>query len=336
MKQKISRFINVVKNINSDTPIISIFIVCFVAACLFVPNFASIYNFKVFLLQSADLLIIACGVTFVVLNGGIDFSATSVLTFANVIGAYIMALSPIASNPTLSIPVAIFVMILIGLVVGIINGVSVTLLKIPSFIATLATQLAFSGFAVLFTSLVTDKPAISGLPEQFFVFGGTGEFLFVPIVIALALWGFSYWLLKFTKFGKYIFATGVNPKTAFISGINIKKVIFILMILSGLFASISSIIATGRNQVGLPSLGDKMFIGIMAAVIVGGTSTAGGFGGFKQTMFGVLFITLITNALNLMNVEWYIIMIIQGAIILISTMAGTIFNKNERIRLMED
>jgi ribose/xylose/arabinose/galactoside ABC-type transport system permease subunit len=245
-------------------------------------------------------------------------------------------LSEVAANPLISIPLAIIAMLMIGLIVGTINGISITILKMPSFIATLATQLAFSGIAVLFTSMVTEKTAISGLPEPFFAFGGSGEFFIVPILIALVMWGFSYWLLKYTKFGNSIYAIGVNPRTAFISGINVKKVIFTLMILSGLFASVASVLATARNQVGLPSLGDKMFIGIMAAVIVGGTSTAGGFGGFKQTLLGVLFVTLITNALNIMGVQWFTVMIIQGALILVSTMAGTMFSKREKMRLMED
>ena len=336
MSLNTKRLFEPIKKVYADAPIMPIFIVCFIAACLFVPNFASIYNLKVYLLQNADMLVIACGVTFVVLNGGIDFSATSILTLGSVVGAYILALSPVAATPSISVPLAIVSMIVIGAIVGAINGFAVMVLKMPSFIATLATQLAFSGIAVLFTSMVTEKPSISGLPDEFFVFGGSGEFFIVPIVISLVLWGFSYWLLRYTKFGDHIYATGVNPKTAFVSGINVKKVIFILMLLSGIYAGIASVIVTARNQVGLPSLGDKMFISIIAAVIVGGTSTAGGFGGFKQTMLGVLFITLITNALNLMGVEWFTVMIIQGALILISTMTGTIFKSRKKIRLLED
>ena len=310
----------------TDAPIMPILIVGYIAAHFFVPNFASAYNQRVLMLQASDLLIIACGVTFVVLNGGLDFSSTSVLTLGSVVGAYIMALSPLASNPAVSIPVAIVSILLIGLGVGAINGFAITVLKMPSFIATLATQLAFSGFAVLFNSLVSEKPSISGLPEAFFFFGGSGKWYPVPIILALLVWGYSYWLLKYTKFGRDIYATGVNPKTAYISGINVKKTIFILMLLSGLCAGIASVVATARNQVGLPSLGDKLFITIMAAIIVGGTSTTGGGGGFKQTMLGVLFVTLITNIMNLLGVEWFIIMIIQGALILLSTMVGTIFN----------
>ncbi len=282
------------------------------------------------LLQVSDLLIISCGVTFVVLNGGVDFSATSVLTLGSVVGAYIMALSPISDNPALSVSVAIVVILFIGFAVGSINGFSVTRLKMPSFIATLGTQLIFSGVAVLFTSMVTDKPSIYGLPEEFLVFGGSGAYFLIPIIIAALFWGFSYWLLKYTRFGRNVYSVGVNPKTARISGINVKKTIFTIMVISGVFASVASIISTARNEVGLPSMGDNMFITVMAAIISGGTLTSGGFGGVKQTLIGVLFITLISNVLNLLATDWYVIIIVQGAMVLFATMIGTFIEQKQR------
>lgn len=322
MKSKILKYKNLISNEFVDNPILPIFIIAFIAACIFVPNFVSLYNLKNFMLQSSDVLIIACGITFVVLNGGIDFSVTSTLTLGSVVGAYIMAMSPIAEYPLLSIPVAIIVMILLGIIIGSINGFAVTRLKMPSFIATLSTQLAFSGIAILFASLVTDKPSIAGLPEQFFILGGSGKFFFVPIVISAVVWGFSYWLLKYTNFGRRLYAVGINPKTSFISGVPVKKVVFSVMVLSGMYAGIASILATARNQVGVTSLGDKMFITIIACVIVGGTKISGGFGGVKNTLFGVLFITLLNNTMNLLGVEWYVIMIEQGMLILLAAMSG--------------
>lgn len=319
----------------SDAPIIPLFIVVLIASILFIPNFSSLMNLKNYLLQSTDILIIACGVTFVVLNGGIDFSVTSTLTLCSVVGAYIMALSPIAANPVLSIIAAIAAMIAIGALVGAINGIAVTIFKMPSFIATLATQLAFLGIAVLFTRMVTDKPSIDGLPEAFFAIGGSGKYFYIPILISSAIFAFSYWLLKFTCFGKQLYAIGVNPKTSFISGIPVKKVIFKIMMISGIYASITSIILTSRNQVGVSSLGDKMFITIIACIIVGGTSVAGGFGGVKQTLSGVLFITLLNNTMNLLGVEWYVIMIEQGVLILFAAMSSYLISQNRKRSRLE-
>jgi ribose/xylose/arabinose/galactoside ABC-type transport system permease subunit len=328
MKNPIAKIGHRLEHWIKETPILIVLIISFILAFAFVPHFASIYNLKNYLLQTADLLIISCGLTFVVLNGGIDFSVTSVLTLSSVVGAYIMGMSSLAPYPAISIPVAIIVMMGIGVLVGYINGLAITRLKMPSFITSLATQLVFLGIAVLFTSLVTDKPSISGLPEAFFVIGGTGKFFFLPITISIVVWLFSFWLLKRTIFGSRLYAVGTNPKTAYISGVPVKRIIVTIMIISGLFAGMSSIIATARNQVGVSSLGDKIFITIIASVIVGGTSTSGGFGGVKETLFGVLFITLLNNTMNLLGVGWYTIMIILGILILFSAILNFYISTN--------
>lgn len=294
----------------------------FIGAMLFVPYFCSVGNLRNYLLQSSDLLIISCGLTFVVLNGGIDFSVTSILTLGSVVGAYIMALSPLSPTPSISIPVAITVMTGIGLLVGTLNGLAVTRLKMPSFVATLATQLVVGGLAVQFTSMVSTTSSIAGLPEGFFVLGGEGRFFFVPILIALSVWLFSWWLLERTLFGKRVYAIGVNPKASFISGLPVKRTIFLLMVISGALAGLASVIATARNEVGMSSLGDKMFLTTIASVIVGGTNTSGGHGGVMRTLLGVLFITLLNNALNLLGVGWYTMMIVLGGLILLSAITS--------------
>lgn len=297
-------------------------VVSFALATFLVPHFLTVYNLRNLLLQSADLLIVSCGLTFVVLNGGIDFSVTSVMTLASVMGAYIMALSPLAPVPAYSIPVAIVVMMGIGLLVGVVNGLSVTKLKMPSFVATLATQLIILGLAVQFTSMVSDTSSIAGLPEAFFVLGGEGGFFLVPILIAFSVWLVSYWLLGRTIFGKRVYAIGVNPRVSFISGLPVKRTIVLLMVISGLFAGVASVIATARNQVGMSSLGDKMFLTTIASVIVGGTSTSGGLGGVHKTLLGVLFITLLNNAMNLLGVGWYTMMIVLGVLIILSAVSS--------------
>jgi len=304
------------------------------ASIVFVPNFLSSYNLKNFFLQASDLLIIACGLTFVVLNGGIDFSVTSVLALGSVIGAYVMAISPLAPFPAIAIPVGIIATIAVGALIGALNGFSITVLKMPSFIATLATQLVFSGIAILFTSKVATRASINGLPEPFFVIGGEGKYFLIPITLAAIVFLASNFLLQFTGFGRNVLSVGTNPKASFISGISVKKTIFILCLLSGTYAGIASVIATSRNQAGIASLGDKMFISIIASIVIGGTSIAGGSGGFKQTLFGVLFITLINNTMNLLGIEWYITMLFQGVLILVAAFADYLMRvrRNQRGR----
>ncbi len=314
--------------IQSNT-IFLLLILAFIVSAIFVPHFTSSYNLKNFLLQSTDLLLVATGLTFIVLNGGIDFSVTSVLALGSVVGAYIMALSPLSATPVIAIPVAVIVMIAIGGTVGAVNGVAVTILKIPSFIATLSTQLIFSGLAILFTKKVASRTSIFGLPESFFVLGGEGKAFLVPIIIALFFTVLAYWILEYTRFGRHILSVGTNPKASFISGVPVKRVIFTLCLLSGLYAGIASVVLTARNQAGISSMGDSMFISIIASIVIGGTSILGGSGGFKQTLLGVLFITLINNVMNLMGIPWFITMIVQGLMILFAALSDFIIKSRK-------
>jgi len=289
-----------------------------IACAIFVPNFVSAYNLRNLTLQATDLLIISCGLTYVVLNGGIDFSVTSVMALGSVTGAYLMALSPLKDQPALSIPLAIVAMIAIGGLVGALNGLAVAVLKMPSFIATLGTQLGISGVAILFARTVSPRSSINGLPDAFLWLGGSGDSFLVPVAVAVAILALSHWLLTRTVFGRRIFSIGTNPRASFISGMPVRRTVFLLCLLSGLYAGVASVIATSRNEAGIPSLGDKMFISVIASIVIGGTSIAGGSGGFKQTLVGVLLITLINNAMNLLGIEWYITMIFQGALILVA------------------
>ncbi|MCK5735034.1 MAG: ABC transporter permease [Spirochaetaceae bacterium] len=320
-----------IKAFVQNNTIFLLLVLAFLASAAFVPHFISSYNMKNFLLQSTDLLLIASGLTFIVLNGGIDFSVTSVLALGSVVGAYIMAISPLSATPAIAIPVAVIAMISIGAAVGAINGVAVTILKMPSFIATLSTQLIFSGLAVLFTSIVASRTSIFGLPEAFFVLGGDGKAFIVPIIIALFFVALAYWILEYTRFGRHILSVGTNPKASYISGVPVKKVIFTICLLSGLYAGIASVILTARNQAGISSMGDTMFISIIASIVIGGTSILGGSGGFKQTLVGVLFITLINNVMNLMGIPWFITMIVQGLMILFAALSDFIVKSRKSL-----
>ncbi len=326
-----NRFLNSLRSFVINNSILLFLIVLFVASMVFVPNFMTAFNLKNLLLQAIDIIIVAAGVTFVVLNGGIDFSATSVLALGSVFGSYIMALSPLAGTP-FAIPAGILVMLALGGLVGAVNGISVSVLKIPSFIATLATMMIGSGVAVWFTSIVSEKASIIGLPEAFFIIGGDQGYIWVPILIAAVVLIFTHWLLNYTLFGRQIFAVGTNPKTAFISGVPVKKTLFMIMFLSGLYAGLGSIIATARNQAGIPSLGDKIFIDIIASIVIGGTSVMGGSGGVKQTIYGVFFITLLNNVVNLLGIDWYVISLIKGILVLVAAFLDIFTRRLEELR----
>lgn len=321
---------NSVKSFIFDNPILILIIILFVGACLFVPYFLTPVNLQNFVLQGIDILIVAIGVTFVVLNGGIDFSSTAILSLGSVVGAYVMAKSPLASTPW-GIPVGILSMVVVGGLVGSLNGISVVVFKMPSFISTLASMMVANGLAVYMASVVSETAAVNGLPTEFFAIAGVGGKLLIPVLISTASLLFTYWLLRYTVFGRRVFATGTNPRTSNISGIPVKRTIFMLMLISGLFAGLEAVYATARNQSGLPSLGDKVFIDIIAAIIIGGTSIFGGTGGVKQTFYGVVFITLLNNVVNLLGVDWTIIGLLKGILVLVAAFID-IFSK--RLELM--
>ncbi len=152
-------------------PILTLIILLFAGACLFVPKFLTPFNLQNFVLQAIDIAIVAMGVTFVVLNGGIDFSCTAVLSLGSVMCAYFMAKSPLAGTP-FGIPAGILAALVVGLIIGAWNGFSIVVLKMPSFIATLASMMVGTGFAVYFVSIVAETAAINRLPREFFVVGG--------------------------------------------------------------------------------------------------------------------------------------------------------------------
>ena len=307
-----------------------VFLVFLICGVLFVDKFASAYNIKNYLKNCAPLLVVSTGLTYVVLNGGIDFSTTSIISLGSVLGAHLLVDSPLAGTP-LAIPLTIIIVVGIGLIFGVVNGLAVSRLKMPSFVATLSTQLIGAGLAVWFGSVLFEGAvSLGGLPEAFRTIGGKGIF-WLPIVIAAVIFLIFNWLIRRTVFGKQIYAIGVNPRTAEVSGVPVKKNIFLLFVISGGLAGVASIIYTAKNGAGVPTMGDAMFIDIVGSVVIGGTDPAGGFGGVKNTLYGVMFLTLVSNILNLMGIEWFYVDLIKGVLVIAAAVLNLIF-KNLGVR----
>ena len=282
---------------------------------IFVPNFLNLYNFKNILGQICVLLTVACGVHFTVLNGGVDFSATAVIALAGVIGASIMSATGLLAGKWYAVPTAIAVMLLIGLGFGLINGFSIIIFKMPSFIVTMAMQMIGVGLAVLYTKGMT----IGGLPSSFTILG-TGYIGIIPYatVFAAVVGIITHTILTRTRLGREIYATGTNPKTAYISGVPVKKTILKIFLISGLCASCASILMVAQMESAASSFASTMFIDIMASIIIGGTSPFGGRGKIIDTLIGVCIIILITVSMNLLGMKWFTISVIKGCIILIA------------------
>jgi ribose transport system permease protein len=303
-------------------PAIIFFIVYIISALLFVPKFANLENLGNILVQSSDLIILACGMTFVFLNGGIDFSVVSVLALTSVIGSLIMTSG---GNIVIMIPVAIIAMFGVGILIGIINGISVTRLKMPSFIATMSSQLIFSGIALT----ITQSDTIGNVPREFnLIAQGTFKGMPIPNIITIVVVIIMAYLLHGTIFGRYIFSVGTNHKASNISGIPVKQVILRLFIISSVMATLASIIMTARLGAGIPSLGKDMLMDIVAAVVIGGTSVTGGEGNIFGTVVGAILVGVLNNSLNLLGADWFIINVCKGIMILFVALFDVIRNRS--------
>jgi ribose transport system permease protein len=303
-----------------ETPAILFFVVFFLFSVFAVPRFSNPANLFNIVIQASDLIILACGMTFVFINGSIDFSVTAILPLASVLGAMIMR----ANSSPLFIILAILVMFLTGIIIAVINGISITRFHMPSFIATMATQLIFAGLALT----LTQSKSIGGIPNAFTEIAqgtlfGIPYSLFITVFVVLL----SIFLLDRTVYGKHLIAVGTNQKTALISGVSVKKVIFSIFLYSGILSSLTSILMTARMGAGVPAMGKDMLMDIIAAVVVGGTSATGGKGNLIGTVIAALFVVTLNNSLNLLRIDWYWINVCKGMLILVVALYSTLSNR---------
>lgn len=300
------------------------FVVFFLFSLLFVDKFANPVNLLNIVVECADLIILSCGMTFVFMNGGIDFSVTATLGLGSVLGAKVMTMG---GSPLVLTVLGVVVMLAIGVGLGALNGVAITRLRMPSFIATMATQLIFSGFALWYTQSAT----IGGLPAPFLSIGrGTLFGVQMPVFITVIVVAITAFVLHRTVLGRYIFAVGTNHRTSRISGIPVKRTIFTLFLFSGGLAAISGIIMTSRSAAGMPALGKSMLMDIVAAVVIGGTAVTGGKGSILGTVTGAILIVVLNNSLNLLGIQWYVINALKGAMIVLVALLGVLRTAGER------
>jgi ribose/xylose/arabinose/galactoside ABC-type transport system permease subunit len=298
-----------------NQPVLIFFVVFLIIALLFIPSFANTANLMNMLTQSTDIIIISCGMVFVVMNGGIDFSVTSVIGLGSVVAAKIMnTQTGYLKNSPYGWVVAVIAVLLIGVIIGSINGFAVVKLKMPSFIATMATQLIFGGVALILTSAQT----INYLPKPFlFIEQGKVGGIPFPVILTLIVLAVAYYILHKTIFGRQLFAVGTNQKTSFISGVPVKRIIFSTFVICGFLAAMGSIVETSRIGCGMPTLGSTLIIEIIAALIIGGTSIYGGVGSIPGVALGVLFIIILNNSLDCLGAQWYVENIFQGLLVLV-------------------
>ena len=306
------------KKIWSNKPLIGLIIFAVIVSVLN-PRFLTHANILNVLRQTSINSIIAIGMTLVILTGGIDLSVGSILAFC---GAVMASLLNAGHNPIL----AFIVTLALGLVFGFFNGFLVSKMKLQAFIVTLETMTFLRGATLVFTE---GKPITVDDGGLLFENIG-GGYLFdipIPIYIMIALFVAGHYLLMHTKFGRYTYAIGGNEEATKLSGINVDKVKMWVYGLCGMLSALAGVILTSRLYSAQPTAGSGYELDAIAAVVLGGTSLAGGVGRVTGTALGALIIGVLGNALNLLNVSSYYQMMIKAIVILIAVLIDRKSNK---------
>ena len=303
MKDKIFRIINKKPYIFAFIGFLLIFIIIAIIS----PNFLTSSNLISITRQVAINAILACGMTFVILTGGIDLSVGS----ASALNATVIAL--LLKNNFPVIPTLIFSLIL-GCIIGAINGFFVTKTKLPPIIVTLSMMEITRGTALL----LTGGYPVSGYKADINFIGSGNVPLYIVIFVFIIAWIF----LTYTSSGRYIYAIGGNKEAVKLSGIHANKYELMAYIICGLTTAIAGIILVARTGSGQPNAADGFELNAIASVVLGGTSINGGYGHIYGTLIGAFTLGLINNGLNLLNINPFTQQVVKGIIIIVAILIG--------------
>ncbi|USK65127.1 ABC transporter permease [Peribacillus frigoritolerans] len=287
-------------------------VLLFIVITVLNPSFMEPNNILNLLRQTSINALIAFGMTFIILTGGIDLSVGSILALSSALmaGMMVSGLDPV---------LAILVGILLGAIMGVINGILVSKGKMAPFIVTLATMTIFRGLTLVYT----DGKPITGIGDSvMFQMLGRGYFLGVPVpaVVMIIAFMILWFLLHKTSFGRKTYAIGGNERASRISGIKVDRVKVAIYGLAGTMAAIAGAILTSRLNSAQPTAGQSYEMDAIAAVVLGGTSLSGGKGRLFGTLVGVLIIGTLNNGMNLLGVSSFYQQVVKGAVILIAVL----------------
>lgn len=287
-------------------------LVIIVALAILSPNFLTMDNLMNVFRQVSINALIAFGMTFVILTGGIDLSVGSILALSSALTAGFMV-------GGMNSILAMFQGILLGALMGAANGVAIAKGKIAPFIVTLATMTIFRGLTLVYTE---GKP-ITGISDSFaFQLVGRGYFFGIPFPVVITVIAFIilYILLRKTTFGRSVYATGGNEEAARLSGLKIDRIKITVYSISGAMAALAGVILTSRLNSAQPTAGTSYELDAIAAVVLGGTSLAGGRGHITGTLIGALIIGVLNNGLNLLGVSSFYQQVVKGGVILLAVL----------------
>lgn len=289
----------------------------FIVLTLLTDKFLTVNNIQNLLRQTAIYGVIAIGMTFVIMSGGIDLSVGAVVGLSGVLSAMFMSTSERTGGMGLPVWLAIIAAVAISSLVGVINGAIIFDGKVPPFIATLGIQTAVRGLIML----ITNAQMISGIPKDFagfsrqtFLAFPTLGWVWVAVIVVAAI------VIKFTTFGRNIFAVGSNTEAARLSGISIRKTTYSVYVVSALMCAVAGVLMTARLGNGVPTGGIGYETDAIAAAVIGGASLNGAEGSIIGTVLGSLIMATLRNGGNLLGINSFILEITIGLLIVFAVL----------------
>ncbi len=315
---KENKLVNQIK----DKAIWVVLIVLVVVFTIANSRFISPSNLLTLLRQVSMYGIASIGMTFVILLGDIDLSTGTIISFVNIICAYMMVNMGI--NPV----IAVLISIAAATLIGVLNGFMVSTVGIPAIIATYATQTAFMGLALI----ICGGMPISGFSQGFAMIGqGYIGIIPIPVIIMIICFAIGSFILNKTYFGRYFYAVGGNVEAAKLSGIRVGRIKYLVFAISGFFAGLAGIVMLSRTASGNASAGaDGFEFEVITCVVLGGVSITGGLGKMSGVVAGTFIIGALKNGMVLMNVNSYVQKIVMGVVLALAVGFDCMQNKKQQ------
>lgn len=289
--------------------VIGLLVMMFIVGAVLSDRFATSNNLLNVYEQSAGLAFVSLGQTLTILTGGIDLSVGSIISLVAMLTSGL-----INGNPAMVLPVVLFVLVL-GMLIGVMNGAAVVVTGVHPLIVTLGTGAIVQGVALLYGLGPTGK-----VPLNFdtFAYGRIVGKISIGATIAIALFLLVWFILRYTRSGRYVYAVGDDPHAARLMALPHKRVLIGVYAASGFFAALTAVYLVSRFGVGQPYTGANYTLASITPVVVGGTMLAGGRGGVIGTLLGVYLVSLLNNVLNFMDVSSHFQLVVQGLVIILA------------------
>ena len=298
----------------------AVFVVLCAVISALTPHFFTVTNLLNVAQQTVINALIAVGLTYVIISGGIDLSVGSILAFAGVVMAHALRLG-------WPVPLAILAGVGVGAGCGLVNGLLISYGRLPPFIATLGMMSVARGGALL----ATDGRPVSGFGESF-RWLATGEIagVPVPVLVMVLVYAVAHLVLQRTKFGRYTYAIGGNEEASLLSGVPVRLYKTGIYVVGGGLAALGAVLLTARLNSAQPIAGINYELDAIAATVIGGTSLMGGQGSVIGTLIGALIMGVLRNGLNLLGVSSFIQQVVIGVVIIAAVLLDTFFKQSKR------